>query len=190
VRQARPWCLRCCPGVTATTLGRPPHRPRRPGSPTTVGTSAPWSSSPCSELRITRVFSCVARGFKVCPSFMFAGCCCRRSSAVDGNSGASRGHAPEVRRPGSRWSGAVERPSAFHQAGRIPCWRESCERLCAAAGRCCSPMVAAVAVSPRVSGLGRVDPRRSPPRAWIPRRVCRSKRARTGAPASQIAITD
>jgi hypothetical protein len=26
VRQARSRCLRCCPGVTVTTLGRPPHR--------------------------------------------------------------------------------------------------------------------------------------------------------------------
>lgn len=28
LRQARPRCLRCCPGVTVTTLGRPPHRAR------------------------------------------------------------------------------------------------------------------------------------------------------------------
>ena len=28
VRQARPRCLRCCPGVTITTPGRPPHRAR------------------------------------------------------------------------------------------------------------------------------------------------------------------
>jgi hypothetical protein len=26
VRQARSRCLRCCPGMTVTTLGRPPHR--------------------------------------------------------------------------------------------------------------------------------------------------------------------
>jgi hypothetical protein len=32
--------------------------------------------------------------------------------AVDGSSGASRGHAPVVRRAGARWSGAA-RPSAF-----------------------------------------------------------------------------
>ena len=32
-----------------------------------------------------------------------------------------------MRRPGSRWDGAVERPSAF-QAGHIPSWRESSER--------------------------------------------------------------
>ena len=36
---------------------------------------APWSLSPPSELRITRVFPCVARGFKARASFMFAGCC-------------------------------------------------------------------------------------------------------------------
>jgi hypothetical protein len=46
-----------------------------------------------SGRRITRVFSCVARGFKARPSFMFAGCCWWRSLAVDGSSGASRGHA-------------------------------------------------------------------------------------------------
>ncbi len=28
VKPARPRCLRCCPGVTVTTLGRPPHRAR------------------------------------------------------------------------------------------------------------------------------------------------------------------
>ena len=60
-------------------------------------------------------------------SFMFAGCYRRRSLAVDGGSGASRGHAPVMRRPDSRRSGAVERPSVF-QAGHIPSWRGSCER--------------------------------------------------------------
>ena len=64
------------------------------------------------DLRITRVFACVARGFKVGASFMFAGCCWWRSLAVDGSSGASQGHAPAMRRPGSRWDGAIERPSA------------------------------------------------------------------------------
>ena len=29
----------------------------------------------CDDLRITRVFSCVARGFKARSSFMFVGCC-------------------------------------------------------------------------------------------------------------------
>src|SRR5262249_1108868 len=45
------------------------------------------------DLRITSVFPCVARGFKACASFMFAGCCWWRSLVVDGCSGASRGHA-------------------------------------------------------------------------------------------------
>ena len=36
-------------------------------------------------LRITRVFSCVVRGFKGRPSFMFADCCWWRSLAVDGS---------------------------------------------------------------------------------------------------------
>ena len=35
---------------------------------------------------------------------MFAGCCWWRSLAVDGCSGASRGHAPVMRSPGARWS--------------------------------------------------------------------------------------
>jgi hypothetical protein len=68
------------------------QRARRLRSRATVGTSAPWCSSPASELRITRVFSCVARGFKACPSFMFVGCCWWRSLAIDGGSGTSRGH--------------------------------------------------------------------------------------------------
>ena len=45
------------------------------------------------DLRITRVFSCVARGRKARVSFMFTGCCWWRSLAVDGSSGTSRGHA-------------------------------------------------------------------------------------------------
>ena len=45
----------------------------------------------CRDLRITRVFSCAARGPKVRASFMFAGCCRWRSLAADGSSGASRG---------------------------------------------------------------------------------------------------
>jgi hypothetical protein len=40
-----------------------------------------------------------------------------------------------MRRPGSRWSGAVERPSAF-QAGHIPSWHRSCERYALALCRC------------------------------------------------------
>ena len=60
----------------------------------TLGTTGPPRSSCRSreELRITRVFSCVARGFKARPSFMFAGCCWWRSLAIDGSSGTSRGH--------------------------------------------------------------------------------------------------
>jgi len=40
------------------------QRARRPGSRTTAGTSAAWSSSPSSGLHVTRVFSCGACGFK------------------------------------------------------------------------------------------------------------------------------
>jgi hypothetical protein len=88
------------------------------------------------DLRITRVSPCVARGFESRASFMFAGCCWCRSLAVDGCSGASRGHALVMRRPGSRWGGAVERPSAF-QAGHVPsCYGSS--------GRCAWSPVAAV----------------------------------------------
>jgi hypothetical protein len=59
------------------------------------------------DLRITRVFPCAAHAFKARASLMFAGGCWCRSLAVDGTSGASRGHAPVVRRPGALWSGAV-----------------------------------------------------------------------------------
>ena len=45
------------------------------------------------DLRITSVFSCVARGLKPRASFMFAGCRWWRSLAIDGGSGASRGRA-------------------------------------------------------------------------------------------------
>jgi len=92
----------------------------------TAGPSGPRTGSGAAELRITRVFSCVARGFKARASFMFAGCCWWRSLAVDGSSGTSRGHESVMGRPGSRWDGAVERPSAF-QAGRIPRCDGSCE---------------------------------------------------------------
>ena len=80
---------------------------------------------------------CVARGSKARASFKFAGGCWWRSLAVDGRSGASRGHAPVMRRPGSRWSAAVERLSAF-QAGHIPSWQRSCEcyALLLVAGAC------------------------------------------------------
>ena len=58
---------------------------------------------------------------------MFTGCRWWQSLAVDGRSGASRGHAPVVRRPGARWSGAAARPSVF-QAGHVPSCCGSCER--------------------------------------------------------------
>jgi hypothetical protein len=71
------------------------RRARRLRSPTAAGTSASWSSSPQSELRITRVSRCVAHVFDSRASFMFAAHCPWRSLAVDGDSGTSRGHAPE-----------------------------------------------------------------------------------------------
>ena len=112
-------------------------------------------------------------GSKARASFMFAGGCWWRSLAVDGSSGASRGHAPVVRRPGSRWGGAVERPSAF-QAGHIPSWRGSCERYAlppvAADSRwlllLLSPLLSADAPVPHCHGLladDSVTPWSSPP---------------------------
>ena len=60
---------------------------------------------------------------------MFAGCCWWRSLAIDGGSGTSRGHGSVMRRPGSRWDGAVERPSLFRpdvsQVGRATCERSA-----------------------------------------------------------------
>ena len=85
--------------------------------PDPVGPSASWSSSCPSHLRITRVFSCVARGFKTCASFMSAGCCWWRSLAVDGGSGDISGTQPVMRRPGSRSTGTVVRPSVFRRSG-------------------------------------------------------------------------
>ena len=81
-------------------------------------------------------------GPKARPSFMFAGGCWRRSLAIDGSSGTSRGHGYVMRRPGSQWDGAVERPSAF-QAWHIPVGANRtkvmrCRRLLiAAVGWCC-----------------------------------------------------
>ena len=104
------------------------------------------------DLRITRVFPCVARGFKARASFMFAGCCWWRSLAIDGSSGTSRGHGSVMRRPGSRWDGAVQRPSAF-QAGHIPVGADrasvvrcrwsllSAGGCCCCCHRCCQPLV-------------------------------------------------
>ena len=77
-----------------------------------VGASAPWSSSPPSDLRITRVSRCVARGHKARASFMSAGYCWWRSLAVDGCSGTSRGHAPELR-------SSHERPQRCCAAWRV-----------------------------------------------------------------------
>ena len=96
------------------------QRARGRWSPMTLGASAPWSSSSPTDLRITRVFRCVAHAFKACVSFMFAGCRWWRSLAVDGGSGTRRGHAPVMRRPGARWSDAAIRPSA-NEAGHDPC---------------------------------------------------------------------
>ena len=45
------------------------------------------------DLRITSMSRALLAGFKARASFMFTGCCWRRPSAVDGGSGASRGHA-------------------------------------------------------------------------------------------------
>ena len=83
-----------------------------------------------------------------------------RSWAVDGSSGSSRGHALVLRRPGSRWGGAVERPYAF-QAGHIPSWRESSEiyalpTLAADSGwllLLLSPLLSAAGPGPHVQGL-------------------------------------
>jgi len=63
------------------------QRARRQWSAATASTLAPWCSSSSGELRITRVFSCVAHRFKARPSFMFAGCCWWRSLVIDGSSG-------------------------------------------------------------------------------------------------------
>jgi len=110
------------------------QRARRTLSGTTPGSAAPWSSSPPSELRITRVFSCVARGLKARADFMFGGGCRWRSLAVDGSSGASRGHAPVVRRPGSRWG--RRRGTTFRFSGRTyPQLARIVRVLCAVAGR-------------------------------------------------------
>ena len=81
---------------------------------------------------------------------MFAACCWRPSLAIDGSSGTPRGHGSVMRRPGSRWDGAVERPSAF-QAGHIPKLPRIARALCAVAGRWCPPLAAAVAVTVAVS---------------------------------------
>jgi hypothetical protein len=69
--------------------------------------AASWPR-PC--LRITSVFSCVARRFKPRASLRFTGCCWWRLLAVDSGSGTSEGHAlsaPVMRSPGARGPGIV-----------------------------------------------------------------------------------
>ena len=61
-------------------------------------------------------------------NFMFAGGCRWQSLAIDGSSGASRGHAPVMRRPSSRWGVVLERVSLF-QAGHNPSRHEIYVRL-------------------------------------------------------------
>jgi len=108
-------------------------------------------SNRTDDLRITRVFPCVARGFKARASFMSAGCCWWRSLAIDGYWGASRGHAPEVRRSSSRW--ARRRRTTFRFSGRTyPQLARIVRELCAVGGRCCQRLAAAVAVTVAVSG--------------------------------------
>ena len=125
------------------------QRARRLLSRTTAGSSAPWSSSPPSDLRITRVFPCVACGFKVRASFMFAGCCWWRSLADDGYSGTSRGHAPVC--VGQVLGGvAPSHDRTFFQAGHIPSRHKMYERPALSpivADRRRLPLVTAVAVT-------------------------------------------
>ena len=68
-----------------------------------------------SDLRITSVFWCVARKFKACVSLRFSGCGWRRSLAVDGSSGTSRGHASGLSMEEHRWS----------RRSRASSWRSS-----------------------------------------------------------------
>ena len=87
--------------------------------------SAHWPSSPPSELRITRVFSCVARGLKPRASFRFTDCCWWRPLAVDGSSGTSRGHAwktPVMRGPGIPVPGRTLQGMARVRSGQAPAW--------------------------------------------------------------------
>ncbi len=91
------------PDCEPHALSRRAGSHRRMGRRSCISTTARPSagSSGAAELRITRVFSCVARGFEARPSFMLAVCCWWRSLAIDGSSGTSRGHGPVMRRPGS-----------------------------------------------------------------------------------------
>jgi hypothetical protein len=112
------------------------------------------------------VSQCVARSFKARASFKFAACCWWRSLAVDGGSGASRGHAPAMRRPGSRWS-AVERPPTF-QAGHVPRRRRAYESyalsLVAAAGRWSLLLLSAAVAGRTATCRFRPRPRPAPSR--------------------------
>ena len=79
------------------------------------------------ELRITSVFSCVARGFKPRASFRFTGCCWWRPLTVDGGSGTSGGHAwsaPEMRGPGAdfRVTARTMQGMARVRSGQAPAW--------------------------------------------------------------------
>jgi hypothetical protein len=126
------------------------QRARRLRSRTTVATSAPWSSSPPSELCITSVFSCVARVFKACPGFMFVGCCWWRSLAVDDGSGTSRGHRIRMRRLSSRRGVAPSNDRPLMRPGDCPGRRYrrrvvGCDRVLE------GPKVAAVAVTVAVT---------------------------------------
>jgi hypothetical protein len=50
VHQARSRCLRCCPGMTMTTLARPPHRARGGHGPLRPELAAPLGVWPSSQL--------------------------------------------------------------------------------------------------------------------------------------------
>ncbi len=111
----------------ASTEGSGTQRARHPRSCIMVDTSAPWSSSPPSDLHITSVFPCVARGFKPRASFMFTGCCWRRPLAVDGGSGTSGGHAwsaPVMRGPGADFhvAACTLQGMARVRSGQAPAW--------------------------------------------------------------------
>jgi signal transduction histidine kinase len=88
-------------GTSSTNSAWPPQ------TPTTAGCS-PFSAT-WSPDQPHRTYHSQMPG----ASFTFIGCCCWRSLVVDGSPGTSRGHESGLRRRGSRWDGAVERPSAF-----------------------------------------------------------------------------
>jgi hypothetical protein len=102
----------------------------------TAGPPGPRTASGVAELRITRVFSCVAYGFKArlilaSGSRVAAGGDRWLLMAVWGHLGGT----PVMRRPDARWSGTVARPSVF-QAGHAPKLPRIVRALCAVAGRC------------------------------------------------------